>query len=133
MTVLVITPKMPSLSESKSDTSPILTSSVPTVIRARLLPKTHSPRNVRWFTLRCCAGLLQRRGKSRRDTMLIETRTATFRVDDIQAAYNDAVLSGRMPLAKEIARLWLGAIADQNPTTEKRPDQQRKSVLAVGR
>jgi len=65
--------------------------------------------------------------------MLIETRTATFRVDDIQAAYNDAVLSGRMPLAKEIARLWLGAIADQNPTTEKRPDQQRKSVLAVGR
>ena len=52
--------------------------------------------------------------------MRIATRTATFRVDDIQAAYNEAVLSGRMPLAKEIEQLWLGAIIDQSARAEKR-------------
>jgi hypothetical protein len=65
------------------------------------------------------------------DTMQIETRTATFHVGDIQAAYNDAVLSGRTLLAREIEQLWLGAIADQNPGTEKRGEEQRKSVLSV--
>ncbi len=45
--------------------------------------------------------------------MFIETRTATFRVDDIQAAYNDAVLSGRMSLAREIEQLWIGALVSQ--------------------
>ena len=65
--------------------------------------------------------------------MLIETRTANFCVDDIQAAYNDVVLSGRTLLAREIEQLWLGAIADQSPRTEKRAEQQRKSVLSVER
>jgi hypothetical protein len=46
--------------------------------------------------------------------MLIKTKTVTFRVDDIQTAYNDAVLSDRMLLAREIERLWLGALTDQS-------------------
>jgi hypothetical protein len=45
--------------------------------------------------------------------MQIETKTATFAVDDIQAAYNKAVLFGRMLLAREIEQLWLGALASQ--------------------
>ena len=45
--------------------------------------------------------------------MQIETQTAAFRVDDIQAAYNDAVLSGRTLLAREIEQLWIGALANQ--------------------
>src|SRR5437764_9848186 len=71
--------------------------------------------------------LLLRRGKWRRDTVIMESKTATFRVDDIQAAYNDAVLSGRTLLAKEIEQLWLGALADQ---AGKWSGQQRKSMLS---
>ena len=45
--------------------------------------------------------------------MFIETTTATLRVDDIQAAYNKAVLSGRMSLAREIEQLWIGVLVSQ--------------------
>ena len=40
--------------------------------------------------------------------MFIETKTATLRVEDIQAAYNKAVMSGRMSLAREIEQLDWG-------------------------
>jgi hypothetical protein len=50
----------------------------------------------------------------------IETQTAAFRVDDIQAAYNDAVLSGRTLLAREIEQLWIGTLANQRVSAEKR-------------
>ena len=45
--------------------------------------------------------------------MEIVTRTAVIPLDSIQAAYNDAVMSGRMALAREIAQLWLSALAEQ--------------------
>src|SRR5262249_5995900 len=45
---------------------------------------------------------------------------AAFRVADIQAAYNYAVLSGRMLLAREIEQLWIGTLANQRVSAEKR-------------
>ena len=45
--------------------------------------------------------------------MYIETNTATLRVEDIQAAYNKAVLSGRRSLAREIEQLWISALVNQ--------------------
>lgn len=45
--------------------------------------------------------------------MFIETTTATLRVEDIQAAYNKAVLAGRMSLAREIEQLWISALVSQ--------------------
>jgi hypothetical protein len=45
--------------------------------------------------------------------MQIRTRTAVIPVEAIQAAYNDAVMLGRMALAREIAQLWLTALAEQ--------------------
>jgi hypothetical protein len=37
----------------------------------------------------------------------ITTRTAVIPLGAIQNAYNDAVMSGRMALAREIEQLWL--------------------------
>ena len=62
---------------------------------------------------------------------MIETATATFRVDDIQAAYNNAVLLGRMLLAEEIEQIWLGALASQSVLeTEKSPRRRLQSDRA---
>ena len=44
--------------------------------------------------------------------MKIETKIASFHVEDIQTAYNDAVVSGRMALAREIEKLWIGALGN---------------------
>ena len=45
--------------------------------------------------------------------MQIRTRTAVIPVEAIQAAYNNAVMSGRMALAREIAQLWLNVLVEQ--------------------
>ena len=45
--------------------------------------------------------------------MQITTRTAVISIDAVQTAYNDAVMSGRMPLAREIGELWLSRLAEQ--------------------
>jgi hypothetical protein len=45
--------------------------------------------------------------------MEIVTRTAVIPIEAIQAAYNDAVMSGRTGLAQEIAQLWLSALVEQ--------------------
>ncbi len=45
--------------------------------------------------------------------MQITTRTAVIPMDAIQTAYNDAVMSGRMALAREIEQLWLSRLAKQ--------------------
>jgi hypothetical protein len=44
--------------------------------------------------------------------MHIRTRTAVIPVEAIQGAYNDAVMLGRMELAREIGQLWLSARTD---------------------
>jgi hypothetical protein len=43
----------------------------------------------------------------------ITTRTAVIPLDAIQNAYNDAVMSGRMALAREIGQLWLSMLAER--------------------
>jgi hypothetical protein len=53
--------------------------------------------------------------------VFIETKTATLRVEDIQAAYNKAVLSGRMLLAREIEQLWIGALVSQRALRANKP------------
>ena len=45
--------------------------------------------------------------------MQIRTRTAVIPVEAIQAAYNDAVMSGRTGLAREIGQLWLNVLVEQ--------------------
>jgi hypothetical protein len=61
--------------------------------------------------------------------MQITTRTAVIPNDAIQTAYNDAVMSGRMALAREIGQLWLSMLAEQKvtplvPTTPRPPALQ---------
>jgi len=56
--------------------------------------------------------------------MQITTRTAVISIDAVQTAYNDAVMSGRMALAREIEQLWLSRLAKQKvvplaPTTHR--------------
>jgi hypothetical protein len=43
----------------------------------------------------------------------ITTRTAVIPLDAVQNAYNDAVMSGRMALAREIGQLWLSMLAER--------------------
>jgi hypothetical protein len=45
--------------------------------------------------------------------MQITTRVAVIPIDAIQAAYNDAVMLGRMALAREIGQVWLSMLAKQ--------------------
>ena len=45
--------------------------------------------------------------------MQIRTRTAVIPVEAIQAAYNNAVMSGRMALAREIGQLWFNVLVEQ--------------------
>ena len=61
--------------------------------------------------------------------MLIETKTATLRVEDIQAAYNKAVMSGRMSLAREIEQLWIGALVSQRALRANKP-RSNSSILS---
>ena len=45
--------------------------------------------------------------------MQVSTRKAVIPIDAVQRAYNDAVMSGRMALAREIGQLWLSRLAEQ--------------------
>src|ERR1700751_4446140 len=55
----------------------------------------------------------QHRAVGRTKTLQIATRTAVIPTAAIQAAYNDAVMSERLSLAREIAQLWLGVLVEQ--------------------
>jgi hypothetical protein len=56
---------------------------------------------------------VKKTGVGRTQTVQITTRTAVISIDAIQTAYNDAVMSGRMALAREIGQLWLSTLAEQ--------------------
>ena len=45
--------------------------------------------------------------------MEITTQTAVIPMEAIQAAYNDAVMSGRMALAREITQIWTSTLTEQ--------------------
>jgi hypothetical protein len=56
--------------------------------------------------------------------MQITPRRTVIPIDAIQTAYNDAVMSGRMALAREIEQLWFIRLAEQKvarlaPTTPR--------------
>jgi hypothetical protein len=65
--------------------------------------------------------------------VFIETKTATFRADDIQAAYNDALLSGRMSLAREIEQLWIGALVSQRALRASKPPSSGATLSDIRR
>ena len=62
--------------------------------------------------------------------MEITTRTAVIPIEAIQAAYNDAVMSGRMALAWEITRIWTSTLTEQEGSAS--PDNSRHRIVEKG-
>jgi len=61
--------------------------------------------------------------------MQIETAMAILPLDRIQAAYNEAVLSGRMLVAEQVARLWLDALTRRSMRRKQRPNERRETTI----
>ena len=66
--------------------------------------------------------------------MQVSTRKAVIPIDAVQRAYNDAVMSGRMALAREIEQLWLSMLAEQKiaPLVQTTPRLRALQVTVAG-
>ena len=65
--------------------------------------------------------------------MQVSTRKAVIPIDAVQRAYNDAVMSGRMALAREIGQLWLSRLAEQKVVPLAPTSPSPSSLAGYGR
>ena len=63
--------------------------------------------------------------------MQVSTRKAVIPIDAVQRAYNDAVMSGRMALARERGQLWLSRLAEQKVVATVEAVAERTKELGL--